>query len=71
MLHTQTKTTEAGQTDQMHVQQPAVQWAMCWAAAIGKCNGYPGCRAECSFYQPAAADINIEVTAAEFQESVQ
>lgn len=70
MLHPQTKTTEVGQTDQMHV-QPAAQWAMCWAAAIGKCSGYPGCTAECSFYQPAAADATIEVTAAEFRESVQ
>jgi len=71
VLHTQTKTTKAGQTDQMHVQQPAAQWAICWAAAIGKCNRYPGCTAECSFYRAAAADMTIKVRAAEFEESVQ
>ena len=41
--------------------------ATCWAAAIGKCNGYPGCRAECPFYEPASPELAIEITPADFQ----
>jgi len=55
----------------MHVQHPAAHWAICWAAAIGKCNRYPGCTVQCSFYRAAAADMTIKVRAEEFQESVQ
>ena len=66
----QTQTTKSSQTDQMHGQQPAVQWAMCWAVAVGKCSGYPGCRRECSFYEPTVADMTINVTTADLTERV-
>ncbi len=41
--------------------------ATCWAAAIGKCTGYPGCRAGCPFYEPASPELAIDMTPADFQ----
>mgnify|MGYP006292543569 CR=1 FL=1 len=41
--------------------------ATCWAAAIGKCNGYPGCRAACPFYEPASSELAIEMTPTDFR----